>query len=77
MYSGTCIILKLRYMKAELKPHSRPLHAKGRILDQQHFVFDIGHISRFQFLKYNKSILPLLYQQLISKYRYIFQCNDF
>ena len=64
-------------MKAELKPHSRPLHAKGRILDQQHFVFDIGHISPFQFLKYNKSILPLLYQQLISKYRYIFQCNDF
>ena len=64
-------------MKAELKPHWRPLHAKGRIIDQQHFVFDIGHISRFQFLKYNKSILPLLYQQLISKYWYIFQCNDF
>ena len=69
---------KLRYMKAELKPHSRPLHAKRRILDQQHFVFDIGHISRFlQFLKYNKSIPPLLYHQLISKYRFIFQCNDF
>ena len=36
-------------MKAELKPHSRPLHAKGRILDQQHFVLisAIFHVSSF------------------------------
>ena len=47
---GTCTWY-MYYFKAELKPHSRPLHAKGRILDQQHFVFDIGHISRFEFLK--------------------------
>ena len=37
-------------MKAESKLHLRPLHAKGRILDQQHFFFLISatfHASSF------------------------------